>query len=81
MAILRLSGLAALGAFLSARECRQCAAECLRLASAMSREEDRARLLGMAEAWRELAEKLEAQASNGSDSGLIGPTTTNAEWR
>jgi hypothetical protein len=47
----------------------------------MSREEDRARLLGMAEAWRELAEKLEAQASNGSDSGLIGPTTTNAEWR
>jgi hypothetical protein len=52
---------------LSSTEYRGYAAECLRLANAMEREEDRARLLGMAEAWRELAEKLETQASKRSE--------------
>lgn len=51
---------------LSSAEYRAYAAECLRLANAMERDEDRMRLLGMAEAWRELAEKLEAQASKGA---------------
>lgn len=51
---------------MSSAEYRAYAAECLRLANAMERDEDRMRLLGMAEAWRELAEKLEAQASKGA---------------
>jgi hypothetical protein len=38
-----------------------------RLANTMEREEDRARLLGMAEAWRELAEKFQAHAGKISD--------------
>ena len=51
------------GLSLAATEYRGYAAECLRLAHQMGREEDRARLLNMAEAWLELAEKLEAQST------------------
>jgi len=40
---------------------RSYAAECLRLAQGAANAEDRARLLSMAQAWRELAAKLEVQ--------------------
>jgi len=39
-------------------QCRRHAAECLRLAQDAKAPEDRARLLQMAQAWRELAGKL-----------------------
>jgi hypothetical protein len=42
----------------TAEECRRHAAECLRLAQDAKTPEDKARLLQMAQAWRELAEKL-----------------------
>jgi hypothetical protein len=42
----------------SAEEYRHHAAECLRLAQDAKTPEDRARLLQMAQAWRELADKL-----------------------
>jgi hypothetical protein len=38
---------------------RNYAAECLRLAQSAANDEDRARLVNMAQAWRELADKLE----------------------
>ena len=38
---------------------REYAAECLRLAQSATNGEDRARLLSMAQAWRELADKLD----------------------
>ena len=41
-----------------AEECRRHAAECLRLAQDAKTPDDRARLLQMAQAWRELADKL-----------------------
>ncbi len=40
---------------------REYAAECLRLAQSAANEDDRARLVGMAQAWRELAGKLEKE--------------------
>ena len=43
----------------TAEECRRHATECLRLAQDAKTAEDKARLLQMAQAWRELAEKLE----------------------
>jgi len=43
----------------AAEKYRSYAAECLRLAQQATNAEDRARLLSMAEAWRELAEKFE----------------------
>ena len=46
---------------LSAEQYRSYAAECLRLAQQATNAEDRARLLGMAQAWRELADKLERE--------------------
>lgn len=42
----------------TAEECRHHAAECLRLAQDAKTPDDRARLIQMAEAWRELADKL-----------------------
>jgi hypothetical protein len=42
----------------TAEQCRHHAAECLRLAQEAKTPEDRARLLQMAQAWRELADKL-----------------------
>lgn len=38
---------------------RQYAAECLALAQGATNDDDRARLLSMAQAWRELADKLD----------------------
>lgn len=37
---------------------RNYAAECLRLAQTVTNDDERARLLSMAQAWRELADKL-----------------------
>ena len=45
----------------SAEEYRSYAAECLRLAGVMESAEDRARLLRIAQAWHDLAEKIEGQ--------------------
>jgi hypothetical protein len=42
----------------SAEEYRRFAAQCLALAQTAATSEDRARLLQMAQAWRDLAEKL-----------------------
>ncbi len=41
-------------------EYREYAAECPRLAQRAANEDDRARLLSIAEAWRELADKAQA---------------------
>jgi hypothetical protein len=43
-----------------ADEYRSYAAECVRLAQRAANDEDRARLLTMAQAWRELADKRDA---------------------
>ncbi len=45
---------------LSPSEYREYAVECLRLAQRAANEDDRARLLGMAQAWRALADKAQA---------------------
>jgi len=45
----------------TAEQYRSYAAECLRLAQQAANDEDRARLLGMAQAWREFADKLERE--------------------
>ena len=42
----------------TAEQCRRYAAECLRLVQEAKTPEDRARLLQMAQAWRDLADKL-----------------------
>jgi hypothetical protein len=46
----------------SVEEYRRHAAECLSLARIAESADDRSRLLQMAEAWRELAERLERKA-------------------
>ncbi len=46
----------------SAQEYRRHAAECLSLAQVAESADDRIHLLQMAEAWRELAERLERKA-------------------
>ncbi len=45
----------------TAEQYREYAAECLRLAQSAATDEDRARLLSMAQQWRELAEKLDEE--------------------
>lgn len=47
----------------TADECRQYAVECLRLAQLAKDPDDKARLLQMAQAWRDMAEKLAANAT------------------
>ena len=42
-----------------AEDYREYALQCVRLAQSAATDEDRARLLAMASAWRELADKLE----------------------
>ena len=42
----------------TAEQCRRHAAECLRLVQEAKTPEDRARLLQMGKAWRDLADKL-----------------------
>ncbi len=54
------------GQLASVDEFREHAAECLRLAQRAANDEDRARLVAMAQAWRELGEKLEADVPRGS---------------
>ncbi len=56
---LRLGTRARRGSALSPSEYREYAAECLRLAQRAANEDDRARLLGMAQAWRVLADKAQ----------------------
>lgn len=46
---------------------RRYAAECIRLAQQVSSPADKARLLDMAETFRELAEKSEARSTGGPD--------------
>ena len=43
---------------ISAEDCRRYAAECLDLARKIGKSDDKARLLEIAERWRELAERL-----------------------
>jgi hypothetical protein len=45
-------------------EYRAFAAKCLTLAQSISDPDDKARLVEMAQAWRDLADKLEAAARN-----------------
>jgi hypothetical protein len=49
-----------------ADEYRSYAAECLRLAQNVTNSDDRARLLHMAQAWRDLADKIENDNLNES---------------
>jgi hypothetical protein len=51
----------------SKEECLRYATECLSLAQRASDPTDKAHLLGMAQAWRELADKRDAQRTNGND--------------
>jgi hypothetical protein len=44
----------------SAEDYRAFAAKCLALAQSISDQDDKARLIEMAQAWRDLADKLEA---------------------
>jgi hypothetical protein len=46
---------------------REYAAECLRLAHRAKNERDRARLVAMAQAWRELAEKIGSPGEQAGD--------------
>ena len=48
----------------SADEFRRYAAECVALAQQMTDTADRAHMLQMAQAWRELADKLESKAAD-----------------
>ena len=48
----------------SADDYRRYATECLRLARAASDPDDKVRLLQMAQAWRDLADKIPANADN-----------------
>lgn len=57
---------------LSAEIYRSYAAECLRLVQVAANDEDRARLLSMAQAWRELADKSE-KSSDVGESGNRTP--------
>jgi hypothetical protein len=51
----------------SREECLRYAAECLSLVQRASDPTDKAHLLRMAQAWRELADKQDAQRTNGDD--------------
>ena len=46
----------------TAEEYRAFAAKCLALAQSISDQDDKARLIEMAQAWRDLADRLEAAA-------------------
>jgi len=48
----------------TAEEYRAFAAKCLALAQSISDQDDKARLIEMAQAWRDLADKLDATARN-----------------
>jgi hypothetical protein len=55
----------------SVEEYRRHAAECLSLARIAEGADDKSRLLQMAEAWRDLAERLERKAEAEAESGLL----------
>jgi len=66
----------------SADEYYACVAQCIALASKCLHPADKARLLQMAKAWRDLAEKLEASQNKtaANDSALFQPPSrTNPE--